>query len=269
MPLQSLGLRTGLIFDEVDGIISDIPGGLQVKTPSSPDYHWGNYLIFRETPTADCIDAWEQEFDAGFADQPGTNHRVFTWDGCGLTEPAIAEAVAAFEARGYEYDVSVVLTAAEVAPPPHVNEALRIRRLESDEDWQTMRNLQILCASEFFSPDDYAPIIDARVLAWRKLIDMGKGAWFGGFLEGELVGDAGLFWQDGIGRFQNVETHPERRQLGICGTLVHHVCRFGLADADIHTLVLEADEDYHAARIYESLGFRQHERVGSFGLYPE
>ena len=95
---------------------------------------------------------------------------------------------------------------------------------------------------------------------YRKMAQAGLGAWFGAFLENQLVADLGLFFEAGVGRFQQVETHPDFRRRGICGTLVYHSSRFGFEKMEARTLVMVADEHYHAARIYESVGFRPKER---------
>ena len=56
---------------------------------------------------------------------------------------------------------------------------------------------------------------------------------------------------------------PEFARQGICGTLVHQASSLALRDYGISTLVLEADPGYHAARIYESVGFKPGETTYS------
>ena len=87
------------------------------------------------------------------------------------------------------------------------------------------------------------------------MIDAVRGCWFGVCEGAELVADAGVFWRDGIGRFQNVETHPAHRRQGICGTLVHNASMHALNHPDVNRAVMEANEGRGAARIYESLNF--------------
>jgi predicted GNAT family acetyltransferase len=74
------------------------------------------------------------------------------------------------------------------------------------------------------------------------------------------VADLGLFVIDGVGRFQSVETLPEFRRRGICGTMVYQVANYGFERLGAKRLVMIADEFYHAAKIYESVGFRPTER---------
>ena len=85
----------------------------------------------------------------------------------------------------------------------------------------------------------------------------------------ELVGDCGVFWDRGIGRFRYVETKKSYRERGICATLVHHGSELAMKRDDVEVLVMEADEDYVSARIYERVGYRKVERIGSFCQYDQ
>lgn len=59
------------------------------------------------------------------------------------------------------------------------------------------------------------------------------------------MADLGLFVIDGVGRFQSVETHPDYRRRGICGTLVYRAARCGFERLGAKTLVMIADEHYN------------------------
>ena len=63
---------------------------------------------------------------------------------------------------------------------------------------------------------------------------------------------------EGLARFQSVETHPDFRGQGLAGTLVHEVSRYGFDQLGAHTLVMVADPDYLAIRVYRSVGFERH-----------
>ena len=58
-----------------------------------------------------------------------------------------------------------------------------------------------------------------------------------------------------LARFQLVETHPDVRGRGLAGTLVHHVSRYGFDTLGAETLVMVADPEYLAIRLYRSVGF--------------
>ena len=59
----------------------------------------------------------------------------------------------------------------------------------------------------------------------------------------------------GLARFQAVETHPDVRGRGLAGTLVHHVSGYGFDTLGADTLVMVADPDYLAIRVYRAVGF--------------
>ena len=87
----------------------------------------------------------------------------------------------------------------------------------------------------------------------------GLGHWFGAFLQGKLVADCGVFAKDGLGRYQFVTTHPAYRRRGLCTRLIYETAQFAFANLVVHQLVIEADPQDMAQRLYEGLGFA---RVG-------
>jgi predicted GNAT family acetyltransferase len=72
----------------------------------------------------------------------------------------------------------------------------------------------------------------------------------------------------GLARFQTVKTHPDARGRGLAGTLVHEISRFGFADLGAETLVMVADPDYLAIRVYRSVGFTDSEVQVGVERYP-
>ena len=72
----------------------------------------------------------------------------------------------------------------------------------------------------------------------------------------------------GLARFQSVETHPSFRGRGLAGTLLHHVGSFGLGDRGARTLVIVADPDDTAIRLYEAVGFRATETTLQAERWP-
>jgi ribosomal protein S18 acetylase RimI-like enzyme len=66
---------------------------------------------------------------------------------------------------------------------------------------------------------------------------------------------ADLDFRGNLGRFQTVETHPGFRQRGYAGTLVYQAARHTLGTGTVETLVLVADADSAAERLYRSVGF--------------
>jgi predicted GNAT family acetyltransferase len=77
-----------------------------------------------------------------------------------------------------------------------------------------------------------------------------------------------MFDGKGLARFQNVQTSPEDRGRGLAGTLVHHASTYGLTQGGARTLVMVADPDYLAVRIYRSVGFNDTETQLQFAVPP-
>jgi hypothetical protein len=159
---------------------------------------------------------------------------------------------------GLEVGRSVVMTATQVGEPARPNTEAVCRMLASDADWAAAVDLQSAEHGEF-DPAEHRDFVQRLMSARRQRQEAGLGGWFGAFVGGELLCDLGLFTDgSGLGRFQSVETLAPAR-LGLASTLVHHASVVGLRDLAIHDLVMVADPDYSAIRIYRSLGFTESE----------
>lgn len=252
MDLRSLGHRSDLIFARYDGVVEDKGSYIVVRTPDNPTFWWGNYLIFERPPQTGDDEKWLEHFRREIGEPPATQHIALTWDSLngemGVVEP--------FVKRGLEADIMSVLATETLRPPPRPNTEAEFRILKSDEDWQCSLELQMLARDEDLKNEAaYRAYRSRKMQRYRAMSEDGLGAWFGAFLDGELVADLGVYKDDSLGRFQNVATHPDYRRRGLCGTLVHYAGKMALEDWNLKTLVMVADPDYHAARIYESVGF--------------
>jgi ribosomal protein S18 acetylase RimI-like enzyme len=252
--IRRLDLKTDLMFARFDSELRDQGAYVVVRTPANPTFHWGNFLIFPSAPMRDDAARWNDSFLREFGHYPTLSHRAYSWD-AGRVAP---EVEAEFAARGVKLELNRVLTLStieELVRPAKFALDVDVRALRSDEDWKAAIENQIACRSEGFRREEYEPFKRRQFARYRKMVEAGRGQWFAAFAGGRLVADLGLFREDGVGRFQSVGTHPEFRRRGICGRLVHDVARIGLAEWNLETLVMVAADDYHAARVYESVGF--------------
>ena len=141
-----------------------------------------------------------------------------------------------------------------------------IHPLTEDWEWEQATQNQIACRPPEHTLIDYEIFKRDQMQRYRQMTRDGRGFWFGAFLDNQLVAELGIFSDGKIGRFQQVGTHPDYRRRGICGTLVYQVSHFAFENMKVETLVMVADENYHAARIYESIGFQPREhQVGIDG----
>ncbi len=246
MDVRSLGYRTDLALLQLDGsVVEDRGTHLVVRTPANPTFHWGNYLLLAVPPEPGSAGHWAETFVREF---PGTQHRTFGVDG---TTGSVEE-LAAFAELGYETDASSVMTAGGVHPPARPHPTAQVRPLTSDDDWSQQVQLSVVGEAEHYSPE----FASQRAAAHRRNIEAGHGQWFGAFLEGRLQASLGIFTAPGaLARFQDVKTHPDARRQGLAGTLVHAAGRHALDALGAETLVIVADPDYLAIRVYRSVGF--------------
>lgn len=246
MQLRSLGYRTDLALLQLGGsVVEDRGTHLVVRTPANPTFHWGNYLLLAQPPEPGEADHWVRTFEREF---PEAQHRAFGVDGTG---GAVGD-LAAFAELGYETDASSVMTAHEVHPPARPHPTAEVRPLVSDDDWAQQVALAVAGEAEHYSVE----FATRRGEAHRRNIENGHGQWFGAFLDGRLAASLGIFTStDGLARYQEVKTHPDARGQGLAGTLVHAAGRHALDEMGAETLVIVADPDYLAIRIYRAVGF--------------
>jgi RimJ/RimL family protein N-acetyltransferase len=238
MSIQSLGYRTDLFFSKISGHVTDHGDYLCIRTPSNPTYWWGNYVLFKRAPRLEDAQVWLETFRC---EHPDAKHVAIGYDSF---EPGD---VSGF---GLNLVTSDVMTARALHEPPHPNCDADIRILKSDTDWNA--RLELSKAVQSWGHE----FLERSNKARRRQVEAGHGVWFGAFLDGKLVSSLGVFdVGDGLARFQTVETHPAFERRGLCGTLVHHAGKYALEHLGANTLVMVADPEYHAKRIYESVGF--------------
>jgi GNAT superfamily N-acetyltransferase len=251
-----------MIFHRNGGVVSDRGDCVVVETPDNPTFYFGNLIHFSAPPTDDDVRRWPARFAEAFAGRPEVRHVTLSWDGpIGAAE--------AFVPLGYRLERSVVLSATAVHRPPKCDDGAEVRALATAADFEQALDNQVEARDARFAKEPYTRYASGRMARWRGMAAAGLGAWHGAFLAGRLVADCGLFFDDaaGVGRFQAVSTHPDFRRRGLCGRLVWEVARAGLQR--VPTLVMVADDEYHAARIYESVGFERAEVSFALCLEPE
>jgi ribosomal protein S18 acetylase RimI-like enzyme len=259
MELQSLAYRTDLALLRLGGSeVVDRGTHLVVRTVENPGFYWGNYLLLPRAPVAGEAEAWVAEFRREF---PGARHRTFGVDG----SDGSLDDLAPFAALGFETEASTVMTARSVHEPARPNREATYRPLRGDDDWRQQLELSLAGEDEHATREFAA----RRARAQRAVTEAGHGQWFGAFLGDRLVSTMGLVRADGgLARFQEVKTHPVARGRGLAGTLVHHASRFGFDELGAETLVMVADPDYLAIRIYRQVGFQDTETQLAAALAP-
>jgi GNAT superfamily N-acetyltransferase len=258
----SLGFRTDVMLRGLEGSeVVDHADYVTVRTPGNPDFWWGNFLLLAARATQRNAGWWLSQFSAEF---PDAAHVALGLDVTG--EPG--DDLAGFAAAGLELRRETVLTASALCEPPHPNRAAVFRPLAGDGDWGQSARLQALSDAADGVPASRA-FIEARNGARRRLAEAGHGAWFGAFLDDELVSQLGVFsGQTPFARYQDVVTHPGARRQGLAGTLVYQAGRYALDHLGAKTLVIVADPHGAAIRVYHSVGFADHQTQVSMQRPP-
>ncbi|WP_457206035.1 GNAT family N-acetyltransferase, partial [Nocardioides sp. P5_C9_2] len=223
---------------------------------------WGNFLLLRELPypggEREVVGAFHTEF-------PLAEHVSIGIDGT----DDLTEALQPFVAAGMEVDSGTVLTTGALVAPRPVAEEVVVRPLESDDDWERRARLSfhLWSQTEEATFMTYARRKNAQE---RGLVARGLGRRYGAFVGDELVSTAAVFvTHAGIARYQSVETHPDHRRQGLAAAVVHAAGEHALATYGTEVLVIAADTDGDAIRIYRSLGFTDVERHTTLERRPD
>jgi ribosomal protein S18 acetylase RimI-like enzyme len=252
----------------LEHVVQRRDGYLVVRSPTNPTFWWGNLLLFDEPPAAGDGERWEQLFATEFADEPRVAHRTFAWDRTGDERGAMA---GEFLARGYDAELSVgmIATPDQIHAHPRANAEVQTRPLDptpggpDEERWEQVVELQVAARDvERLKDEELHRVFSrARLAELRATFQAGLGAWYVALDRDVVAGSMGVVVTDGRGRYQAVDTAITHRRRGICSRLLVDAARHAEATYGADRFVIVADPDYHAAGIYESVGFTPVERV--------
>ncbi len=259
-------LRSELLFLDQGGSATRVDDCIVILTPAVPTYWWGNTLAFDAAPAAGDFARWNALFDRHVRTAiPGALHTTFGWDGeeRGCIEP--------FVEAGFTYFEMIVLAAERSTPlgAPHVDGSISIRLLGS-ADWTALADLLVDSRdADKHAEAGYRTFVEGRITQWRRLVEAGRGAWLGAFEKSgsseRLLSSLGVFAEaaagaDGrrIGRYQQVATRIEARRRGLAGMLVERAARHAFDVLSVDTLLIIADDNDVAKRVYRSVGFMPH-----------
>ena len=266
MEITSKGLQSEFIFHGFEGVITEHSDCISVRTPRNPDYFFGKFLLFPDPPAVNDPGKWMARFTEIFSPYPDVRHHTFQWLPSGPVNPAAMEE---FKQAGFTIDETSVLSAQSIHTDKPVPEGVEFRTLETDAEWLAAIDAQTRDGFPSIPKDEYRRYKEESFANYRRMSEQGLGNWWGAFKGDELVADLGLFFGEGVGRFQSVETAPAHRRQGICRTMVHHVSKLGLAEHPNTELILHADAHEIAREIYTSVGYEEIEVLLSAYRPPE
>ena len=254
MHIRSRGLATDLELAKTRGQVIDRDGYLVVVTPDDPSYYLGNLLVLPAAPQVGEVAYWTRKFATELGSDPAIRHVAMRWDGIHGDTGATDELVAA----GFTVEVLQVMTATALDAAPCYYE---IQPLEP-RDLIAAAELEYAIGDRH--DDSFRQFLHRRA-AWKQsLLAAGRATFWGAFDKLMLVGSLGLVQLGTRARYQDVQTAVAYRGRGIARGLLRAAANASSASE----LVIVAEPNSKAARVYEQVGFTTVERVGSACRYP-
>ncbi len=254
MTLRTITLSSELLALTGMSTLEDFGRYCVQTTPQEPTYWVGNQIIIKDMdfPILDTVSVFEAHF-------PDARHKSIVWDQDAIDVSPIRAALAPL---GFEVDAYDALTLRGDLCDAKTPEGITLRALGGAADWEQSYQLQCEIGQEDgFPADSHAPFIARRNASRRRQIDDGLGQWFGAF-EGDLmVAQMGLMHNDAMARYQSVETRMTHRRRGICSALLRHVGLWAMDRAPKAKLIIVAQADGDAGRLYRRMGFVHSETV--------
>ncbi len=253
MEIRSLALQTSLMVHRLSGTVDDRGDYLVLRTPSVPDFWYGNCLALPGPPRQGDLGRWMERFEAELPEYEG-GHRVFLVDS---PEGDVGDSAPFIEA-GFEPSVLDVLATDSPRAPEGLCDRYPIRQVSGDRAWAALAEAIVdINADEPGYDEGY---VARKVATIRSAVERGEGAWWAAWDGTVVAGHLGIFWADGLARFQHVETRVEYRRQGICRSVLHAACSAARDWLGNPTFVIVPADD-GVRRVYESLGFAYRERT--------
>ncbi len=241
-----LGTESSLNFHQVDGEVFERTHYRFVKTKNRPHFFWGNYMIFNEPPSVDGFQNWIDHYNLEFNSQE-QGFITITWSCSDLGNPQ------KFLDFGFEIETQEVLRLKNITKPDKLNKHVEVRVIESDFDWNQVKKTQWI--KNWPLKQDQEHFLENKIHTYKRLQDQGFGYRYGAFLGEKLVGDLGIYIKNRIARFNNVFTHCDFYNQGICRSLVYGSLKDILAKNLADEFIMQATESEYAKNIYKKIGF--------------
>lgn len=246
MRTQSLGWATDLAVLELAGsTVEEFTDHLVVRSPSNPDFHWGNCIFVIDADAVDDADRWVDVFRRSFSHAD--------WTAIGLA--GMPTRRRAWERHGLALELDDVLATRH--PPRQTTPPVGyvVRGLVG-QDWAQLvaREMAVNDESGQYDAVAHERFARARVASQRALVDQGAALFVGAFVGGRLVAELGIVDCGGTARYQNVGTAPEHRGRGVASHLIG-VAATWAASRGCAQWVIVTEATNPAGRVYRKAGF--------------
>lgn len=242
----SPGWRTDLEILALGGSeIETFDDHIIVRTPTNPEYHWGNCLLVLDPASVDKDEKWVERYRTAFPNND--------WIAIGL--PIMPPNVTAWEKQGITLEQLDVLTTNSLPQSQPLPDGYTSRHFD-EQDWGTLtrREISYLLAEGGYETAALEAFAIERNSSRRKLCATGDAAWFGAYLEDELVASLGIVRCGNIARYQSVETNEAHRRKGLASHLLGLAASWSQRKGS-ESWVIVTEEANAAGRVYRRAGF--------------
>ncbi|MEH0441499.1 GNAT family N-acetyltransferase [Streptomyces scabiei] len=249
--LKSLALYSDLLILGSAAEVDVTDGYISIRTPSLPQLRIGNAILFPKPPSREDVATWIRRLELKVGESAARYGRI-AWEGGQPRE----DVYRAFKSAGFEpYDSLSMQTAVVQARPSPTT--VSTKAVRADAEWRDLLDFHVE-ANQVATPSDHE-FLAARLDLYRTESEAGTGAWFTAHVDGRVVGCCGIALGDGLARLQGLETSTSHRRGGIGISLVKVASEWALQRDGTNHLVSVVDPDYHARRLFESVGFQTHD----------
>lgn len=254
---KSFGAQTNFLMDSFLAETTEKDKYFVIKTPKRPNYFWGNYILMKDPPHNGCFNDWVKIFEDEIGNKSSLGYCAITFD---LGGDEIFD-TSEFSDNGFKVGTDKILVADKIVEPKKLNSQFNVKEYDLSKNIDSFVEVHFDSDWAYGSEQAQTKFLKEQATEFQSLIERNIAKRFGAFLENKLVADLGIYWNNDFIRFNNISTHPAYRRKGVCSTLVYNVSKNLLDNDPDKKLVMQADEDYHAASIYESIGFSSKEKI--------
>jgi GNAT superfamily N-acetyltransferase len=256
-----------VLYDDAHVVKHD--GFIAVTNRGNPLHFSGNMLVFPDSPREGDLERWLARWNEAFGDD--FDHRTFEWDRTDGDEGTAQQ----FVDSGFELHRTTTLVAAPEDVVLRDHDTSHVETVEVDLGAQAddVIDLAVTANAEMAGREGVERHREFRrrqVARHERAIAAGNGLWVGArAANGQLVASLGVLRvEGGLGRYQDVDTHPDWRRQGLCSRLLYDAARLARERLDVQTLVIAADREYHALDLYRKVGFQDRELTAGLTRPP-
>ncbi|WP_158692758.1 GNAT family N-acetyltransferase [Streptomyces roseochromogenus] len=249
--LTSLALGSDLLILGDAAQVAVTAEWISIHTPYLPRLRIGNALLFPNQPTRDDVIEWVRHLELKVGPTAAKFGRI-AWQG-GVPSDDV---YAAFEQVGFEPYDSLSMQATALHPQQRSTDVV-IKPVSSAADWDSLLNFHLQANPVTSTSDE--DFLRTRLNLYRTQSEKGQAAWFTALHHNRVVGCCGVAVGEQIARLQGLETSTSNRRSGVGRQLVTTASQWALNSVGVRRIVAVVDPDYHARRLFESVGFEPHD----------